>query len=198
MGSAPDARHLDTLSLSALAHPLRVRLFEDLTRNGPATATMLGKRLGESSGATSYHLRQLERFGFVETDPERGTGRERWWRRVPGMVVICPPEGGAEADPAGHEAFKLVTAEFHRNRLARVQHWLDTSDEWPADWQDASHQATLHLSIDPAETKQFVAEFDALIQRWREHAANRPATDATRQVEIQLTAFPLPPPDDGE
>lgn len=198
MGTASGARQLDTLSLSALAHPLRVRLFDDLTRNGPATATMLAKRHGESSGATSYHLRQLERFGFVETDPDRGTGRERWWRRVPGMVVITPPEGGAEADPAGHEAFKLVIAEFHRNRLARVQHWLDTAEQWPSEWQHASHQATLHLALDPAETQQFVDEFDALVARWRERIAAREASDSTRQVEVQLTVFPLASPDDDQ
>ena len=35
----------------------------ELRLNGAATASQLGRRLGESSGATSYHLRQLARFG---------------------------------------------------------------------------------------------------------------------------------------
>jgi len=33
----------------------------------------------ESSGATSYHLRQLAHYGYIEEAPTKA-GRERWWR----------------------------------------------------------------------------------------------------------------------
>ena len=90
----PD-RVLDATALQGLAHPLRVQLCDQLSMHGPATATQLAARLNESSGATSYHLRQLEKYGFVEEDPGRGSGRERWWRRVPGRITI---EGHALAE----------------------------------------------------------------------------------------------------
>src|SRR5688572_10834361 len=70
---------LDLESLKGLAHPLRVKILDLLSTYGPATATGLAERLGESSGATSYHLRQLARHGFVREVEGRGTGRERWW-----------------------------------------------------------------------------------------------------------------------
>ena len=85
------ARHdrvLDLTSLKALAHPLRVQILDELSTYGPATASGLAAKLGESSGATSYHLRQLEKNGFVAEDTERGVGRERWWRRVPGGISV--------------------------------------------------------------------------------------------------------------
>jgi DNA-binding transcriptional ArsR family regulator len=188
----PTRRKLDTTALSGLAHPLRVKLFEALTQYGPATATQLGKRLGESSGATSYHLRQLERFGFVETDPDRGTGRERWWRRVPGMVVIGPPEGGAEADPAGQAAFKLLVGEFERNRRARHQHWIETSEQWPIEWQDASNEHTAHLVLTADELRQFADELDAVTEAWKTRLAGRVPDAAARTVEVQQSLFPLP------
>lgn len=72
----------DPRALKAVAHPLRVRLLGELRTNGPATATELAGRLGESSGATSYHLRQLARYGFVEADPDRRDRRERRWRAI--------------------------------------------------------------------------------------------------------------------
>ncbi|BBJ43426.1 hypothetical protein SSPO_061440 [Streptomyces antimycoticus] len=75
-----DVRVLDPRTLRGLAHPLRMRLLTALREYGPATASQLAARLGESSGATSYHLRQLATYGFVEDDPERGKGRERWWK----------------------------------------------------------------------------------------------------------------------
>ncbi|MBU2662417.1 winged helix-turn-helix domain-containing protein [Actinoplanes bogorensis] len=61
------------------AHPLRVRLLNLLRERGPSTASKLAELLGQSSGATSYHLRQLAAYGFVE-DAGCGTGRERWWQ----------------------------------------------------------------------------------------------------------------------
>ena len=43
---APRIRHLDARSLKLLAHPLRVRIVGSLRADGPATATLLGERLG--------------------------------------------------------------------------------------------------------------------------------------------------------
>ena len=71
-----NARVHDPSVLRALAHPLRGRLLGLLRTEGPSTATRLGQQLGESSGATSYHLRQLEAYGFV--GEARREGRERW------------------------------------------------------------------------------------------------------------------------
>ena len=72
-----DQEHVE---LRAMAHPLRLRLIGALRKEGPATASMLARMLYESSGATSYHLRILAKYGFVEDEHERNRGRERWWR----------------------------------------------------------------------------------------------------------------------
>jgi DNA-binding transcriptional ArsR family regulator len=70
----------DPAALKALAHPLRQRILRQLDREGPATSTTLAKALGENTGATSYHLRQLAEHGFVDEVPDRGRSRERWWQ----------------------------------------------------------------------------------------------------------------------
>src|SRR5947208_14581598 len=80
--------------LRGLAHPLRLQLLHVLRAEGPATASQLARRLGESSGATSYHLRALHRAGMVE-EAEQRNARERWWQRTPERVFIpnaVPPE----------------------------------------------------------------------------------------------------------
>jgi DNA-binding transcriptional ArsR family regulator len=76
---AQDVR-LDTAGLRVLAHPLRVRMLGRLRLYGPATPSQLARDLGESSGATSYHLRQLLAHGFVVEEADKGTKRERWYR----------------------------------------------------------------------------------------------------------------------
>lgn len=189
-GTGPTSRRqLDATALAGLAHPLRVQLFEQLTHYGPATATQLAGRLAESSGATSYHLRQLERFGFVETDPDRGTGRERWWRRVPGQVVISTPE--LVDDPASIEAATLVVNEFQRGRLRRYRHWSATFAQWPREWQEASSEGSTHLVLTAAETRQLARELDDLLDSWKRRAADRAPAADQRAVELQHALFPL-------
>ncbi|WP_336619167.1 helix-turn-helix domain-containing protein [Defluviimonas aestuarii] len=61
-------------------HPDRLRMLGLLRVGGPATATGLAERMDLNSGATSYHLRQLASYGFIEAVDELGTQRERWWR----------------------------------------------------------------------------------------------------------------------
>src|SRR6187402_628900 len=88
---ANHGRKLETDQLRALAHPLRIRILDELSMYGPLTASGLGERLGESSGATSYHLRQLEKHGLVREDTTRGNARERWWERRPGSISTPDP-----------------------------------------------------------------------------------------------------------
>ena len=56
---------------------------------------MLGRELGESSGATSYHLRALAAAGLIIEDLDRRKGRERWWKRDPerfGLISSAPAD----------------------------------------------------------------------------------------------------------
>jgi len=85
-------RLLDAGALKALAHPLRVRIFDILSQYGPQTASSLADQLGESSGATSYHLRALAKHDLIREVDGRGTARERWWERPKGSVTISTPE----------------------------------------------------------------------------------------------------------
>jgi DNA-binding transcriptional ArsR family regulator len=176
----------DPAALRALAHPLRLQLLEQLTAAGPATATMLARRFGQNTGATSYHLRQLERYGFVEEDPTRGRGRERWWRYVPGDVRFA-----SASDPSAE--LRTANDELSRFELGRAQRlreeYLRVRDREP-DWDAAAmfSNSTMHL------TKAELAEFgEALVDLaksyWRP-PESRPS-DA-RAITAQLYAFPWP------
>ena len=63
----------DLAALKALAQPRRQRMLQHLTLHGPATSATLARALGLNTGSTSYHLRELARYGFVE---ETGAGAE--------------------------------------------------------------------------------------------------------------------------
>jgi DNA-binding transcriptional ArsR family regulator len=109
-------RSLDMTSLKALAHPLRVKIVDTLTTYGSFTASGLAERLGESSGATSYHLRQLEKHGFVRENTAKGSARERWWERSPEGISVMPIEYPPSS--AERSASDLLTREWQVNRAA--------------------------------------------------------------------------------
>ena len=111
-------------ALRGLVHPIRLRLLDLLQADGPATATGLAQRIGQSSGVTSYHLRVLAEHGFIVEDTERGTGRDRWWRAVHRSTAFTfrmPEDPGTEETIEDAEHFiRLVAEESHRHVLAAI------------------------------------------------------------------------------
>src|SRR4051794_8221064 len=97
MGGMTDARTdgggqvrvSDPQVMRALAHPARIEIVEHLSDTGqPVTATECAALVGLSPSATSYHLRELAKYGLVEQAPSRGDGRERLWRGTGTSVQI--------------------------------------------------------------------------------------------------------------
>lgn len=169
--------------MRALAHPLRQRILDHLAFAGSASATSLARELGESTGATSYHLRQLARFGFVEPDRARSRGRERWWRIVPlDMRTRAEDEGGA-----------ALAAHLRRMRLDRdrslVDRYVLERDRF-GDLAEAAmfSSSALHLTED--ELRRFGEEYVELVKRWwRPDGEERPGAVP---VTALFYAFPWP------
>jgi DNA-binding transcriptional ArsR family regulator len=126
-------RSLSAREVRALAHPLRIRILEVL-RNGAATATMLARELGESSGATSYHLRALAAAGLIVEDLTRRKGRERWWKREPrtvGLISSAPAEDPEyDAAVAQLESTMLTRDEDAIRRYIHARSEGEHSDAW--------------------------------------------------------------------
>jgi DNA-binding transcriptional ArsR family regulator len=182
-GMERTTHQLTPASLKALAHPLRVRLVGLLRLEGPATATSLAQRTGESSGLTSYHLRQLEKAGFVVEDSERGNARDRWWKaaqdstRMESSSLDDDPETQIAADAYLHTVAQLS--------WRRLEHWLSTSRRWSKRWQSASNLSDLSLSLTPAEALRLGDAMDALVESYR-----REPRKGDQRVVVQYQVFP--------
>lgn len=194
----PDVRKLDSRSLQGLAHPLRVRLFEQLTYYGPATATQLAERLGESSGSTSYHLRQLAKFGFVEEDAERGNQRDRWWRRVPGAIQWSELE--FRDDPVGRAAAELLDDQFEELTQRRRQGYWDAVDRWPPEWVASVMAHTMHIVLSAEEAGRMGRDLQAVFDRYKRRFGGRDLVPVGERdaelsdVDVQLTLLPVSAP----
>lgn len=150
----------DPESLHAVAHPLRLRLLGQLRAAGPATASSLGRVVGESSGSTSYHLRQLERYGFIELDPEQPSRREKVWRAVHRSTEFRMWEG---AGPAEQAALDTVTGVQIENLVQGVRR--RQRDGAPA-WRNAHASSDYLLRITPAALTELGVAISALVQEF--------------------------------
>ncbi|MFK4836656.1 ArsR/SmtB family transcription factor [Microbacterium sp. ZW T2_14] len=183
-------RVLDSGALRALAHPLRVRIYDILSQYGPQTASSLAERLGESSGSTSYHLRALAKQDLIREAADRGTGRERWWERPVGGVSFANPS--AMATPAGRAATQVVMTEFLRNRndqlLDFINRGIAGEDE---SWQDGTLISTATARLTPEQSKELALKIMALIDEAVENNRNQTG-ESVRPVTIRADLFPLP------
>lgn len=204
-GVAP--RTVDAQSMKAFAHPLRMAIYAHLTDVGSATATALGRHLGESSGQTSYHLRQLEKHGFVEEDAGRGSGRERWWKPI-GFAL---PTYDLAQDESNRPAIQAMLQAQLTQRATALAHWLSTESLLEdQEWIEASIDTTSTRTLTAAQTRALTEELMAVIDRHLGDggAAGQgpdagPASgdgdspEGTRRVRLYLSVFPLPAKDDA-
>jgi DNA-binding transcriptional ArsR family regulator len=145
----------DLDSLKAVSHPLRLKLLGLLRSDGPATASQLARRVGESSGSTSYHLRQLERFGFVEDDAAQPSGRERRWRASHDMTSL--PD----------ELWKLPGGAEHLARVKRrqLEVMLERLRAWTEPQPGMGHDDYV-LLLDEDDLVALAAEIEAVVQSY--------------------------------
>lgn len=173
----------DPRQVRLLAHPLRQRIAE-IMRRGPVSSTTLARELGESTGSTSYHLRQFAKYGFVEEVPELARGRERWWRAVPGDRRL-PPYG--EQSPEMRQAVAELTRLEFANELEALTRYLRERDGL-GPWADALLFSFSTVTLTPEQVRPFFEEYIALLYRYK-RADGEPPPDA-RTFHARFLAFP--------
>lgn len=185
---------MDAPALKALAHPMRVQILQILRMQNRASVTSLARELGETTGATSYHLRQLARHGFVEEfdagEPgEKRAGRQqRWWRMAVDQVHMTGFDFLADEDT--REAAGFLLREYHAERSRRLANWFATATRWPKAWQRASSDLDAGLELNPAQTRALADELAAVVEKYRELTPGRGA----RRVDVQYAVFPVDRP----
>ena len=156
----------DVQALKALAHPLRGRLLAHLRTYGPSTATRLGQDLGESSGSTSYHLRQLAAYSFVEELPDEGDGRDRWWRARHRSTHF--DAASFLGDPAGREAVDELLFRQVGQQQRLLANYLAEHSGLDEEWRSAASMNDWGLRLSPASVRELADELNAVIARWRD------------------------------
>ncbi len=181
MAEKPVPEIRDVGTLRAIAHPIRSKLLALLRYEGPATASELGRRLDESSGSTSYHLRQLARYGFVEEDPEQPNKRDKRWRAAYRIT------SWSRASFAGDSEGRQISDALERRQLLSAvdhfQRWFASRDERDPRWDEVGGAYDDLLRLTPSQVAALSADLMAVFARYRTDPPPPVAEESAEQAE---------------
>lgn len=186
----PEPRELtDPRALRALAHPVRIALYEELAFGGAKTATELGKRIGQTPTTCSFHLRQLAKYRFVE-EAGGGKGRARPWR-LTSLGWNIPVGHDPETQIAGDALLHLS----RERALARYQRWQETKAGYAQEWREAADDSEYVTYMTAAELEEVNQELHAVLERfWDRLADPAKRPPGSLPVETLLLSYPIEPP----
>jgi len=169
--------------LRVLAHPIRFRMLE-LLREGPSTASHLARAVGESTGSTSYHLRALAKAGLIEEEPERGNGRERWWRRTAPILYI-PADSDDPEIRAGQVGLRSLFFERDEEAVAR---FLAEEADLSTDMRAAAFVGGWHAWATPAQIDELGQRVLELVDELRGPPEER--REGAERIYVTFRALP--------
>lgn len=159
----------DPQAIRALAHEARLAVLEELfSAQTTRTATELAARCGLTPSAMSYHLRALEKYGFVERAASEGDGRERRWKAA-GEDIVVKSFGES---PAARYAFLDVQINSFRERIRKemMRRDQEDADGLAPDGDRIPVLTTGLLFVDERSRKEFTDRMFELIEEFEKRA----------------------------
>lgn len=181
-------------ALLALHHPVRRRIYEILTNEGPATVGQLASRIGIAAGSVSHHLKPMHKVGFIQPAPElaRDT-RESWWRGN-NRRLSWSTDDYADGSFARQVADAAERANLEYLNAATVL-WMRTRDELPVQWREGLAHDNF-VAATPAQMEDLKRRVSALTDEWTQEVradAEVHPKDDRRAVRFIARIFPSEP-----
>lgn len=193
LGHEPrEVRIADPRAIRALAHKVRLDVIDELFGTERSyTATDLAGRFGLSPSAMSYHLRALEKWGYVVRAENGGDARERHWKAAGDSLRIGAPESGQVPEPSSLVASSAVvdlTLNAVRERihsfLRRTAGITDPHELPPAAF------ASTKLWLTDAQAKDLTAAIGELQEKYRLPAGEHEGPAGAQKMYMMVTLVP--------
>ena len=179
----------DSSRLAAVLSPLRMRVLEEMKE--PESATSLAPRLGVSRQKLNYHLRELEREGFLEVVEERRRRGciERVLKVTSRSFVVNPALLGGLASDEARDRFStsylLATASATIRDVAVLSQRARAVDERLATFT----MDTEVRIISPAAFRSFTGELASAVARLASKYDD--TTPKSRRFRVVLGSHPV-------
>ena len=178
----------DPERIRAVAHPLRLRLLDLLSEHRELTATECAELTGESVASCSFHLRQLEKYGFIERAEPRG--REKPWKPVGtgGYATAIDPDlpGSVQATT------ELARLDFQYRAQALFEA-LERFPEEPQEWMEATRLMNSAFWATAEETVALAEQIMALVDRFERRDDPQSRPEGARRIRLMSTIHSEPP-----
>jgi DNA-binding transcriptional ArsR family regulator len=177
----------DARELRALAHPVRLHLYELLALHRSLTATQASRIVGGSPTSVAYHLRTLAKYGYVE-EAEGGTGRERPWR----VKTIGYSFSDNDPNPETKAAANALSRQLFRRWLERREAFVRNREQWPPEVRKATGEISFVLFGTPEELAELRSAWGRLTEKYMGRIKDpelRP--EHSQPFELQLFAHPI-------
>ncbi|MDQ6752977.1 MAG: helix-turn-helix domain-containing protein [Actinomycetota bacterium] len=175
----------DPQAIRALAHKVRLDVIDELFGSEETyTATELARSFGLTPSAMSYHLRALEKWGYVVRAKSSGDGRERHWKSAGDTLNV-----GDKSDVSELVSSTLIDVTLNATR-ERVLKALVQADSRGEDDPRTLMLASSKIRLTKEEAKDFAEEYHRLVGKYRKLRAD-PA-HAGRREQMHLTTIFVP------
>jgi DNA-binding transcriptional ArsR family regulator len=186
-GERTRTRITDPKVMRALAHPARIEIMEYLSSTGAGvTATQMASVVALSPSATSYHLRELSKYGLVEQAPGRGDGRERVWRSTSAGWNVDSDDDAPETRAAEQE---LVEVYLSRD-FARLKDYFARERDEPREWWETSLLMTQSLLLTDEELREVNAAVQKVLEPYERRRRIADPPEGSRPVAVHYASFP--------
>jgi DNA-binding transcriptional ArsR family regulator len=151
------------------------------------TSTQCAELSELSPSATAYHLKFLERYGFVEAASPRPDRRERPWRATGHRTTLDLDS----STPAGASAASVVAAAYFDTTRALALEFIAGEYAEPEEWRNAAlSNADLWLTVE--EVEQVSHELEAVLAPLRGRASRGERPAGSRRVRVLNVVVPHP------
>jgi DNA-binding transcriptional ArsR family regulator len=158
-----DLEITDARAMRALAHPVRLTLFERLQRDGPAPVAELAADAGITPAAAGRHLRLLAQHGLVARS-------EGSWNPVGTGIHFEPAD-----DDASQAAYRALANQLFLRSDELPRRWMaEDEPRLDVDWRRVSGLSNARMSM----TVEEAAELDAQMEKLLEPYVTRDPSDA--------------------
>ena len=178
----------DARELRALAHPVRMQLYEVLALHESLTATQASKLVGGSPSSVAYHLRTLAKYGYVE-EANDGTGRERPWRMA---EIGFSYSEEKSTDPETKAAARALSRQLFKRWLDRREEYQRNRERWPEEVREAVGDWNTVLFGTVEEFRELQEAFFKLAEKYHDRIKNPELRPEGSQIfELQLYTHPI-------
>lgn len=185
----------DPIAIRALAHPIRLKLYDLVGRDGPLTSADAARDLGISQALASHHMHQLAKYGYVEPAPAPDQ-RARPWRITHTSWGLARDSDDPEVGAAG-EVLEQMVAE---RAVGRLLEWHQHRDTWGEPWRSRAGVGQSLIYLTESEFVEFADAIEALLvplvkRRRLGDVDSRPP--GAMPVNVTITMMPLVPTGSG-